>query len=265
MTNRPTRARRRHTGWPSPPPRPWSSPPAGAATPRTTPTTTRPARPSPTATAETPEGVELTEPGTQLDYGDSAVVDFKLRKQATLLDLKVKNAVQGVPQGLRRLRHVGPVPEEGQLLLRQGQGRERRRGRDRRRRRPAVGDHRGQHAPAAGEVHLLLHQVPHRATAQEVQAGETHDTCLVFLSPNKGTLEGVSYRPVESFDPIEWRGQVEAPVTTTKQSEEVGRRRAQEVRQRLTAWATAACRRRRGPRSAPEQLRRGGLPRRGRG
>ena len=59
---------------------------------------------------------------------------------------------------------------------------------------------------------------PTEPLPKKFKPGKTHDTCLVFLSPNKGTLEGVSYRPVESFDPIEWRGQVEAPVTKTKQS-----------------------------------------------
>jgi len=41
--------------------------------------------------------------------------------------------------------------------------------------------------------------------------GDRFQTCLVFLSPDKGSLEGVSYRPTPTSTPIEWHGKVSAP------------------------------------------------------
>jgi hypothetical protein len=41
-------------------------------------------------------------------------------------------------------------------------------------------------------------------------AGASADVCLVYLVPSAGALEGVSFRPTESFDPITWTGEVTA-------------------------------------------------------
>lgn len=51
-------------------------------------------------------------------------------------------------------------------------------------------------------------------------AGATASVCLVYLVPGasggaKGTLDGVSFRPSESFDPITWTGDV-TPLATKK-------------------------------------------------
>lgn len=39
-------------------------------------------------------------------------------------------------------------------------------------------------------------------------AGANTNVCLVYLVPNGGALDGVSFRPSESFDPITWSGDV---------------------------------------------------------
>lgn len=39
-------------------------------------------------------------------------------------------------------------------------------------------------------------------------AGASADVCLVYLVPSAGALEGVSFRPTESFEPITWTGEV---------------------------------------------------------
>jgi len=46
---------------------------------------------------------------------------------------------------------------------------------------------------------------------KKFKGGDSVDTCLVYLSPNKGTLEAVSFRPDQAFDPIEWHGEVKPP------------------------------------------------------
>jgi hypothetical protein len=35
--------------------------------------------------------------------------------------------------------------------------------------------------------------------------------CLVFLSPKKGDLTAVSFRPTQEYDPITWTGTLEKP------------------------------------------------------
>lgn len=41
--------------------------------------------------------------------------------------------------------------------------------------------------------------------------GESADTCLVFLAPDKGDLTAVSFRPTQEYDPITWTGDLKAP------------------------------------------------------
>jgi hypothetical protein len=41
--------------------------------------------------------------------------------------------------------------------------------------------------------------------------GRSIDVCLVFLSPQKGDLTAVSFRPTQEFDPITWTGELQAP------------------------------------------------------
>lgn len=38
--------------------------------------------------------------------------------------------------------------------------------------------------------------------------GDTTDVCLVYLAPDHGELEAVSFRPDETFNPITWTGEV---------------------------------------------------------
>lgn len=42
-------------------------------------------------------------------------------------------------------------------------------------------------------------------------AGKTMSTCLVYLTPEGTTLEAVSFRPTQEFNPITWTGKVTAP------------------------------------------------------
>jgi len=41
--------------------------------------------------------------------------------------------------------------------------------------------------------------------------GRSMKVCLVFLSPNKGDLTAVSFRPTQDFDPITWSGELQKP------------------------------------------------------
>jgi hypothetical protein len=167
---------------------------------------------SPTADVPVPDGVEVTAQGSDLEFGDTATVVFEPnQKKSTLLDLTVKNARKG------RLSDF-----EGFIL-------------DDDYKRKAnyfyvkvavenVGDKNvgGSPVPLWGvnEENTLLPAVnfttafkPCASTPlpKKFKSGDSVDTCLVYLAPNKGSLESLSFRPDQAFDPIEWTGEVKPP------------------------------------------------------
>jgi hypothetical protein len=57
---------------------------------------------------------------------------------------------------------------------------------------------------------------PSQTLPKTFGAGRTMTTCLVFLAPDHGSLEAVSYRPSQAFDPITWKGPLTKPVAPKK-------------------------------------------------
>ncbi len=170
---------------------------------------------APTSSATTDE-VEITAPGTQLSFGESAAVDYQVRKQGTLLRLTVKSATQGALKDFAGFNLADPYQKKANYYYVKVKVKN-------------VGDKRlgGVEVPLwgiSGDNTLLppvrftssFKKCPTENLPKKFGPGKSHNTCLVFLSPNKGTLEGVSYRPVESFDPIEWRGKVKTQGTKAK-------------------------------------------------
>jgi hypothetical protein len=172
--------------------------------------------PSPTASVETPDEVEVTEPGTQLRFGQRATVDYKLRQQGTVLELGVRSAKQGSLKDFAGFNLSTPYQRNARYyyvdVVAENVGEERLSNVDV----PLWGISGDNTLLPPVQFRSSFQKCPTEPMPKNFRPGKTHRTCLVFLSPNKGTLEGVSYRPVESFDPIEWRGQVKAPVTKAK-------------------------------------------------
>jgi hypothetical protein len=173
--------------------------------------------PSSSPAVETPEGVEATDPGTQLRFGQKAVVDHRVRKQGTMLELTVESARQGLLKDFAGFNLSDPyqrnanyyyvrvaVKNVGEAPLNRVEV-------------PLWGISGDNTLLPAVQFKSSFDKCPTQPTPAKFGPGKAHQTCLVFLSPNKGTLEGVSYRPEVSFDPIEWRGQVRTPVTRPAQ------------------------------------------------
>jgi hypothetical protein len=172
---------------------------------------------SPTADVAVPEGVEVTAQGSDLDFGETATVVFEPnQKKSTLLDLTVKGARKGrlsdfegfilddaykrkanyfyVKVGVENVGedNVGgsPIPlwgvnEENTLL-------------------PAV------------NFTTAFKPCASTPLTKKFESGDSLDTCLVYLAPDKGSLESLSFRPDQAFDPIEWTGEVKPPKKRTK-------------------------------------------------
>ena len=167
---------------------------------------------SPTADVSVTDGAEVTAQGSDLDFGDAATVVFEPdQKRDTLLTLTVKGARKGRLDDFEgflldddykkkanyfyvqvKVTNVGegnvggaPVPLWGvngdNTLL------------------PAV-DFTKKFQPCASTP-----------LPKKFKSGDSVDTCLVYLSPDKGSLESLSFRPDQAFDPIEWHGEVKPP------------------------------------------------------
>ena len=172
---------------------------------------------SPTADVAVPAGVEVTAQGADLGFGETATVVFEPnQKKSTLLDLTVKNARKG------RLSDF-----EGFIL-------------DDDYKRKAnyyyvkvgvenVGEDNVGRSPiplwGVNEQNTLLPAVnfttafkPCASTPlpKKFKTGDSVDTCLVYLAPDKGSLESLSFRPDQAFDPIEWTGEVKPPKKKNK-------------------------------------------------
>ncbi len=156
-----------------------------------------------------PEGVELTEPGSQLEVGDHAVVAYHPRQdQVGVLDIQVvaleKTSIKDFsawqlsdaqkasnPYYVRaRVENVGDTDLGGRPV-------------------PLY---------VVNDANVLLEPTPFASSFQPCPStpfpekfapGDVTRTCLVYLAPEHGDLVAVSFRPEETFNPITWSGEVE--------------------------------------------------------
>ena len=167
---------------------------------------------SPTEAETGPKGVELTAQGTDLSFGDSATVPFELdRKRSSALKLTVTGARKGALADFKgfilddkykrranyyyvdvTVKNVGKKNVGGAAVPLWG----------------VNGDN-----TLLPAVNFTTSFGPCASTPlpEKFRAGRKLDTCLVYLSPDKGALRSVSFRPDQAFDPIEWTGVIKPP------------------------------------------------------
>lgn len=199
------------------------APPTGAdTTPGASPspsagTTSSSGRPTGSATgtgtpSATSTPLELTQEGMALGFGDEAAVRYDAgRRGTTDLGLAVRSARQGRLSDLAGFDLSDPyVRNASYYYVRvrvENLGTRR------------VGPY---EVPLRGvsDANTLLRPV--RLTAdfppcrtrpvpRGFRPGASLQTCLVFLSPDRGQLVGVAYRPTPDYDPILWTGEVSPP------------------------------------------------------
>ena len=164
---------------------------------------------SPTADVSVPEGVEVTAQGSDLEFGDSAVVAFEPDQQrSTLLGLTVKSARKGRLEDFKGFILDDPYKRKANYYYVKVSVEN-----------VGEGDVGGSPVPlwgVNGENTLLpavnftteFKQCASTPLPKKFEAGDSVDTCLVYLSPDGGSLEAVSFRPDQAFDPIEWTGEI---------------------------------------------------------
>ncbi len=164
---------------------------------------------SPTADVPVPEGVDVTAQGSDLEFGDTATVVFEPdQKRDTLLELTVTKAKEG------RLADFGGYILDDKYKKRAnyfyvdvtvenvGEG--------------DVGRSPVPLWGVNGDNTLLpavnfttkFEPCASKPLPKKFQPGDRLKTCLVYLSPDQGSLASVSFRPDQAFDPIEWTGDV---------------------------------------------------------
>lgn len=177
------------------------------------PSATSSATSSPTSspTQEEPKGPQVTEPGTQLEFGQTATVTYRAAKQRAVLGLTVESAKRGTRADFAGFKLDDPYQRRASYYYVRVKARN-------------LGTKRfgGVDVPLwgiSGENTLLppvrftsaFAPCPTEPLPDTLRPRDAHRTCLVFLSPDRGSLEGVSFRPTETYVPIEWHGKVAGP------------------------------------------------------
>ena len=167
--------------------------------------------PTPSTTLKIPEGTTLTAPGTSLDFGQAATVAYEVKDEGTLLDLTVNSARQGSLDDFAGFELKDKYQRQANYyyvrVAVENSGKEAFGGVDV----PLWGISGNNTLLPPVEFKSAFAQCPTEPLPKSFKPGDKFTTCLVFLSPEKGELAGVSYRPTEEFVPIEWHGKVEKP------------------------------------------------------
>lgn len=155
-----------------------------------------------------PEGVTLTPPGSQLSVGDTATVAYEPRQdQVGALDITVTDLETTKIEAFSAWQLSDAQKASTPYYVRATV--------------ENVGDTDlgGRPVPlyVVNEADVLLEATPFASSfkpcpstpfPEKFGPGDTADVCLVYLAPDHGELEAVSFRPDETFNPITWTGEV---------------------------------------------------------
>lgn len=169
-----------------------------------------------------PDGVELTEQGSQLSVGDSAVVAYEPRQDLVgALDIQVNRLETTSIKDFSAWQLSDAQKASTPYYVRA--------------RVENVGDTDlgGREVPlyVVNEDNVLLEPTPFASSfkpcpstplPEKFGPGEVARVCLVYLAPDQGDLEAVSFRPDETFNPITWTGEVEQYVAPKPQGDSKG-------------------------------------------
>jgi len=180
--------------------------------------------PSASSTVAVPAGTTVTDQGSKLKIGDVATVIYEpAQGRGTVLRLRVTSVTKGSLADFKGFILDDAYKQKASYYYARVAVRN-----------VGEGDVGGAGVPLWGvnSANTLLPAVnfttsfkpcPTKPLPKKFPKGATLSTCLVYLSPDKGTLESVSYRPSQEFDPITWSGTISTPkATPTKKAKKKG-------------------------------------------
>ena len=173
--------------------------------------------PSPSSTVAVPGGTSLTDQGSKLSYGETGTVIFEPSQgRGTVLQLTVKSVKQGSLGDFKGFILDDSYKQKASYYYATVTVKN-----------VGEGDVGGVGVPLWGvnSANTLLPAVNFTTSFKPCSSkplpksfpkDATLSTCLVYLSPDKGKLESVSYRPSQEFNPITWTGDITTPKPTPK-------------------------------------------------
>ena len=180
---------------------------------------------SPTAasTVAVPDGADLTTQGDKLSFGDTATVIYEPSEgKGTTLQLTVKSVRKGALADFKGFILDDAYKQKASYYYAAVRAKN-----------VGEGDVGGVGVPLWGvnAANTLLPAVnfttsfkpcPTKPLPKKFPKGATLSTCLVYLSPDRGSLDAVSYRPSQEFNPITWTGDFTKPKPTPKKKADKG-------------------------------------------
>lgn len=175
------------------------------------------ASPSPSSTVKVPDEVKLTDQGSKLSFGESGTVIYEPSKtRGSVLQLTVQKVQQRSLKDFTGFILDDAYKRKASYYFATVRVKN-----------VGEGDVGGVPVPLWGvnDANVLLPSVsfttsfkkcPSRPLPKSFGPGDALSTCLVYLAPNHGKLEGVSYRPSQEFNPITWTGTIEKPAPPKK-------------------------------------------------
>lgn len=188
---------------------PAAAPPSETHTSEQTPQPSASMDPSAGQYLPVPEGVELTEPGTELSVGDAAVVAWQPTQKAVgAVEVTVRRLeLTSFKRSFSGWQLEGPVPEAAPYFVH------------------VTVENVGETDLGGAAIPLyvvdgndaLVEYSTFEGTFKPCDSkgfpatfgpGRTVRRCLVYLAPSGGRLTAVSFRPTQEFVPITWTGPV---------------------------------------------------------
>jgi hypothetical protein len=182
--------------------------------------------PSPSSTVSVPSGTQLTDQGSTLAFGDTGTVIFETTQhRGTVLQLTVKSVTQGSLADFKgfilddkykqnadyyyarvTVKNVGQGDVGGVAV-------------------PLWGVNASNTLLPAVNFTTTFAKCPSSLLPAKFGPGASLSTCLVYLSPDKGALSAISYRPSQEFNPIVWKGDITTPKPTPTKKPTKGKKK----------------------------------------
>jgi hypothetical protein len=159
-----------------------------------------------------PAGVELTTQGSQLEVGEIATVAYQVRQGVVgVLDIKVTRLEQTTFRKSFEGWDLDPQQKKSNPYFVRATVTNR-----------GDTDLGGRRVPLyiVDGTNTLVEATSFASSFKSCEPGEfpkkylpgkKMKVCLVFLSPKKGDLTAVSFRPTQEYDPITWTGELQDP------------------------------------------------------
>lgn len=186
----------------------------------------------PSGDVDVPASVKLTEPGTELKFGQKATVAYEPNpKRSTVVELTVRSVTRGSIKDLSMYnlddRLKASVPYYVRVKVANvGKG--------------DIGktpiplwavDTRDTLIQASSFTNVYK-RCPSRPLPASFAPRDKTTACLVYLIPDRGKLTGVSYRPLQAYAPIEWKGKVTTQAEVKKAQKEAQQKAKKKAQQK---------------------------------